>query len=139
MLELIGCGITDISGLENAYCEQLILSRNEITDARAIGSMNSLYSVWLLHNPVREISLPNRHLNQLYIRGTQIDNLEFLENVPSMSSFNCIDTKVTDISIIAKFYNLKDLSIPDGVDYSMINTNALDSFYVGNNRIKGTK
>ncbi|MBE6617805.1 MAG: hypothetical protein E7627_07715 [Ruminococcaceae bacterium] len=136
-LSLKNCGVSDISGLEGAFIEQLLLHYNNITDATVLSTFRCLDDVNLAHGPLEKIALPERDISQLMIHNTSIDSLDFLVGTDSLFSISCDNTGITDVSVLNGFTDLYHAYLPAGVDVSVIKDlpNLLNLF-VGEEEIK---
>lgn len=119
-LELVACDITDLSGIENCYIRTLMLRDNNINDASVLSTARALDSVNLSGNPLSKINMPNKAISQLHLMNTNIDSLDFAENLKDLFALNVIGTKITNADIVLKFPSLQYLNLPSGIDYSNI-------------------
>lgn len=137
MLKLIDCGISDISFLIDNYIEDLYLENNEINDATVLATSHCLDTIILTNNPLKSMALPAKEMSKIDISNTKIEALDFLNNVTNIVELNCVETEITDVSILGDFRKLELLYLPNDVesDFASILTN-LVTFYIGDKKIK---
>lgn len=135
-LDLSGCGLSTVAGLENAVnllhldlsgnaigkiaalsgmtmMETLDLSSNAVKDLSALGSMAQLKTLDLSSNSVSSVSALAGcgALTELYVTNNKLTNLTGLEHLSALKILSASNNDLTDVSALGKCTALTEIEI----------------------------
>lgn len=113
-LYLIGCGITDISFIENMpELTEVSFYSNQISDITPLAACRKLTVMSLGMNDISDISVLSElpMLEEAGLQWNQIENIEVLGSLENLTAVNLSANQVTDLSPLKNNTNLTALGL----------------------------